>query len=143
MTRYFDSSALVTFLVEEPGTPFVRRLMASGTAATSRLSEVELTSAVARRLREGTVPRAHGERLTVNVHAAIQEMAVVELTPEVVFSARGLLLRHALRAGDAVQLASATWLQAQLGQPVPFVAFDQALVRVARAEGLTVIDSVK
>ena len=53
--------------------------------------------------------------------------------------ARALLLRHRLRAGDAVQLASCLYLQREMNQPLPFVAFDDRLAEAARHEGLTVV----
>lgn len=40
------------------------------------------------------------------------------MTPEIASDARTLLLRHPLRAGDAVQLANCLYLQRQLAQPV-------------------------
>jgi hypothetical protein len=64
---------------------------------------------------------------------------MVEMTQEITSDARTLLLRHPLRAGDAIQLASCIYLQRQPAQAVPFVAFDGRLVKAARAEGLTVI----
>jgi predicted nucleic acid-binding protein len=51
--------------------------------------------------------------------------------------AQSLLLRHALRSGDAVQLASCLYLQRETGERVPFAAFDERLNDAARAEGLT------
>lgn len=63
---------------------------------------------------------------------------VVELVPAVVTKARGLLLRHPLRAGDAVQLASCIVVQQEIGEPIPFVAFDDRLRSAAAAEGLAV-----
>lgn len=50
--------------------------------------------------------------------------------------ARSLLLRHPLRAGDAIQLASCLYLQRELAQPVPFIGFDDRRVEAARCEGL-------
>ena len=69
----------------------------------------------------------------------VPTLAVVEMIPEITADARALLLRHPLRAGDAIQLASCLYLQRQLAQPVPFVAFDRRLMGAAHAEGLTVI----
>jgi predicted nucleic acid-binding protein len=69
----------------------------------------------------------------------VPALAMVELSAEITGDARALLLRHTLRASDAVQLASCLYLQRQLVEPVPFVAFDGRLVLAARAEGLTVI----
>ena len=61
---------------------------------------------------------------------------VVELTPQIAEQARALLLRHELRAGDAIQLASGLFLQEQLSERVPFIAFDSRLGEAARLEGL-------
>lgn len=53
--------------------------------------------------------------------------------------ARALLVRHPLRAGDAIQLASALLLRRELAEPVTFAAYDDRLKAAARAEGLTVV----
>lgn len=47
-----------------------------------------------------------------------------------------VLRRHALRAGDAIQLASALDLRQRMTGPVEFVCFDQRLNAAARSEGL-------
>lgn len=139
MTRYFDASALVKRYVRESGSTTVRRLLASGTAATSRLSEVEVSSGIVRRAREGAFTIQQRDRMLAALVRDVPALAMVEMTPEITLDARTLLLRHPLRAGDAIQLASCRYLQRQLAQPVPFVAFDGRLVKAARAEGLTVI----
>ena len=139
MTRYFDASALVKRYVREKGSVAVRRLLASGIAATSRLSEVEVSSGVIRRAREGAFTTRRRDRILAALQRDVPALAIVEMSPEVTADARGLLMRHVLRAGDAVQLASCLYLQRQLAQPVPFVAFDNRLLQAARAEGLTVI----
>jgi hypothetical protein len=59
---------------------------------------------------------------------------VVEFTAEIATRAHQQLLRHPLRSGDAIQLASALWLL----QAIPLdhlVAFDVRLVTAATAEG--------
>lgn len=141
MTRYFDASALVKRYVREAGTNTVRRLLALGTAATSRLSEVEVSSAIVRRAREAAFTIEQRDRMLAALQRDVPALAIVELIPEITADARTLLLRHPLRAGDAVQLASCLYLQRQLAQPVPFVAFDGRLALAARAEGLTVVSA--
>lgn len=141
MTRYFDASALVKRYVREAGSTTVRRLLTSGTAATSRLSEAEVSSAIVRRAREGAFTMGQRDRLLAALQRDVPALAIVELIPEVTAEARILLLRHPLRAADAVQLASCVYLQRQLARPVPFVAFDARLVRAARAEGVAVISA--
>jgi hypothetical protein len=139
VTRYFDASALVKRYVRERGSLTVRRLLASGIAATSRLSEVEVSSGVIRRAREGAFTIRRRDRILSAFQGDVPALAIVEMTPEVTADAASLFLRHVLRAGDAVQLASCLYLQRHLAQPVPFVAFDTRLLQAARAEGLTVI----
>ena len=138
MTRYFDASALAKRYVRETGSTTVRRLLASGRAATSRLSYVEVSSAIVRRAREGAFTIDERDRMLAALQHDVPALAMVELTPEISADARTLLLRYPLRAGDAVQLASALYLQRQLARPVPFVAYDRRLVLAAHAEGLVV-----
>ena len=139
MTRYFDASALAKRYVRETGSPTVRRLLASGRAGTSRLSEVEVSSAIVRRAREGAFTIEERNRMLTALQHDVPALAMVELTPEIATDARTLLVRYPLRAGDAVQLASGMYLQRQLARAVPFVAYDRRLVHAARAEGLVVI----
>lgn len=139
MTRYFDASALAKRYVREAGTTSVRRLLSSGIAATSRLTEVEVTSAIARRAREGRVSPKQRDRILTALQHDVRALALVELTPEIAADARTLLLRYPLRAGDAVQLASCLYLQRQLARPIPFVAYDHRLVTAARAEAVEVL----
>jgi predicted nucleic acid-binding protein len=136
VTRYFDASALVKRYVRETGTTTVRRLLASAIPASSRLSEVEVSSGIIRRAREGAFTIRARDRMLAALQRDLPALAVIEMLPEVTADARALLLRHSLRASDAIQLASCLYLQRQLGQPVPFVAFDRRLVAAAHAEGL-------
>lgn len=117
----------------------MRRLLAAGQAAASRLSEVEVASALARRSREGAFSIRERDRALAAFMEDFAALIVVELTPEVAAGARDLLLRHRLRAGDAIQLASGLFLQRALRQPVPFVAFDDRLSSAARDEGMSVV----
>mgnify|MGYP001613534794 FL=1 len=66
-------------------------------------------------------------------------MYVVELSAEIAAAARALLLRHPLRASDAIQLASCLHLAEQLGAPAELVVYDVPLVTAARSEGLRVL----
>ncbi|PYU91477.1 MAG: hypothetical protein DMG08_15170 [Acidobacteria bacterium] len=61
----------------------------------------------------------------------------MELSAEICDATYDLLMRHRLRAGDAIQLASCIHLQKKVGAPVRFIAYDARLTDVARGEGLT------
>jgi predicted nucleic acid-binding protein len=138
VTRYFDASALAKRYLDEAGSAAVRRWSASGTVATSRLSEIEVTSAVERRIREGVLSRDDGSVISAALSRDLASMIVVELTADVATLAKDLLGRHPLRSGDAIQLATAVYLAGQLGRRPPFVVFDDCLAAAAAAEGLSV-----
>jgi len=123
--------------VRETGSDRVRDWLAAGTAATSRLTEVEVASALMRRWREGSFGAAARDRALAALVADLEALTLVEVAPPVTSRARRLLERHPLRAGDALQLASCLLLRDTTGGPVVFAAFDGRLNEAARAEGLT------
>jgi predicted nucleic acid-binding protein len=137
--RFVDASALVKRYVRETGSARVQSLLRSDDIAVSRLSAVEVVSAIARLSRDGAIAIPTRDRL---VRAYITDLAawhVVEITAELVDTGQQLLLRHPLRAGDAIQLAAAILLQRALGPDLTaFVAADSRLTTAALAEGLTV-----
>lgn len=98
---------------------------------------IEIASALARREREGAFTTAERDRAVRRLNADLAAYILVELTPELSADAQALLLRHALRSGDAIQLASCLYLQRETGQRLSFAAFDERLNNAARAEGLT------
>ena len=136
--RYFDASALAKRYVREKGSVKVRRLLSSDVPAASRLSAVEIASALMRRSREGAFSDTERDRAFAALDADMLAMLVVELTAEVVARARELLRRHPLRAGDAIQLASYLYLREELSEQALFVVFDDRLAAAARAEGAAV-----
>ena len=136
--RYFDASALVKRYVRETGSLKVRRLLSTDVSATSRLSAVEITSALTRRAREGAFPDAERDRAITSLERDLSSLLVVELTPDVVKRAQTLLRRWPLRSGDAIQLASCLYLKGELDEPIAFVAYDARLIDAARREGLRI-----
>jgi predicted nucleic acid-binding protein len=125
--------------VQEAGSASVRRQLRTGRIATSRLSAIEVVSALARRERERAFTAAERDRALKRLNADLAACILVELTAELTADAQMLLIRHSLRSGDAVQLASCLYLQRETGERISFAAFDDRLTRAARAEGLTLI----
>ena len=136
--RYFDASALAKRYVREKDSTKVRRLLSGDVPATSRLSAVEIVSALMRRSREGTLSGKNRDRALTVLDTDLAAMLIVELTPEIVTRAQALLRRHPLRAGDAIQLASCLQLKEELDDETVFVAFDAQLVAAARDEHVRV-----
>jgi predicted nucleic acid-binding protein len=120
----------------EPGAERVRALLGGTLLATSRITEVEVASALARRCREGALPSAERDRAVAALHRDLTRMHVVELSPEVVSRVVALLCRLPLRAADAVQLASCLELRHRLEAACLFVCCDDRLLAAARQEGL-------
>jgi predicted nucleic acid-binding protein len=137
---FADASALVKRYVRERHSASVRRLVAAGPVAISRLSGVEVPSALARLAREGRLsPRAR-DRALAAFTADLASWHVVEVTAAVTALARTQLLRYDLRAGDAIQLASALWLRQAVALS-GLLAFDTRLVAAAAAEGFAMPNS--
>jgi len=143
---YLDSSAALKRYIDEPGSAWLRAVVDiafSPVLFVSRLITVEVTSALNRRLREGTLTPAD-YALTQNVFRGdcLNEYKLIPPTDAVLEAACSLLERHPLRAYDAVQLASALTAQQFLrerGYPVlTFLGADDRLNAAAAAEGLQV-----
>ena len=141
MSAYFDASALAkAYVLGEPHRDLVLNLLALPGAATCRLSEVEVASALCRRAREGTLAPSDRDLALDAFRQDLARWIVVETTPNLAAATWPLLARHPLRAGDATQLAAALLLRARIGRAVTFVVFDARLAATARAEGFDVVD---
>lgn len=134
---YFDSSALVKRYVDEIGSGVVRRRAAWDRVFTSRLTEVEVVSAVHRRVRQGSISASDRDEALSRFESDWRLIRSVEVTTDILDAAKTLLARHPLSAADALQLASALFLRQELQVPVEIVVFDGRLTDAAREEGLT------
>lgn len=143
MTAFADSSALVTLYSEEPGRDRARHVLG---LAVSDVARVEVPSAFWTKVRTGELAEADAVLLETWFAADWYgdgehppRFAAVAASPAVLERAAGLVARHALRALDAIQLASA--LAAREADPDlrAFLGFDARLNRAAAAEGFTVV----
>ncbi|TVR49022.1 MAG: PIN domain-containing protein [Puniceicoccaceae bacterium] len=139
--RFWDTSAIVTLLAEEPDSPKrAEQLTADPVMAVWWAAPVECESAIQRRLREGSLDRA-GARLAQDRlellagawHEVIPTFAVRKLS-------RRLLRTHSLRAADALQLAAALTLAEAGFERLAFICADDQLNRAAEKENLRVFD---
>ena len=119
MTTFCDASAILKQYVPEVGAAAVAEL--DGRLVVSDLSSVEVPSAIWRKQRMGELAAedasvlvaAFGHDLRGGTYEA-PRYATVALGNAVLTRAAGLLPRHELRAGDAIQLASAIAARASL-----------------------------
>jgi predicted nucleic acid-binding protein len=78
--RFFDASALVKRYALEEGSTLAGQYLREGPAAESRLSEAEVSSALARRKRAGEISPPDYERALGALLADLTRLTVVELT---------------------------------------------------------------
>lgn len=133
---YFDASALVKLVVEEPGTDLASELWDGCDAAlSSRLAYPEVRAALAAAGRNHDLDEGGVVEATLAWAEFWASIRPVELTDLVERHAGDLAQRHALRGADAVHLASAL----AVGDPgLVVVAWDKRLHAGAAAEGLAV-----
>ena len=149
MAIYFvDSSALVKRYIQEVGTSWVRRLTRQAAANhiyLARITVVEVTSAIARRRKGGTVLPARASSMLSEFRKHMAgRYTMIEITPVLVANAAKLANSRELRAYDAVQLSAAFTVNAHaiaIGlRGVVLVSSDKDLNDAAVAEGFTVED---
>lgn len=141
---YLDASALVKRYVDEVGSDWLRRLVDPAHDSAlfiSQMAIVEVMSAFARRMREGSLTwQAFATSRDAFWGDCYREYSVVPPSQSLVELACALLERHPLRAYDAMHLATAMNVQQFLdaqGYPLcTFVSADEQLNRAAVAERL-------
>jgi len=142
--RFLESSSLIKIFIHEVASPVLRAFVdASGNDlnAFSLLAEVEVRSALHRRLRNHQITNRQLRIAMANLDWVLQTWVRVPLNERVVRSASGVIASHALRSLDALQLASALMLREQpyfLGHEFLFIAADTRLLAAASAEALPI-----
>lgn len=108
MITYIDTSSFFKLLVLEEGTETIEKLWAETAAlAAARLLQVETHSALAQGIRLGHLSNLQLSKARGVFKALWDEIIVVELTPRVADKACELASIVSLRALDAIHLASA------------------------------------
>jgi predicted nucleic acid-binding protein len=139
--KYWDSSALVPLLLEEPRTRDLQKLLSADfELVTWWGSRVECHSALYRHVHSGrlapTVAAAAGSVLAA-LAARWLEIGASEIVRE---TAERLLRGHPLRTGGALQLAAATVAADFRPTTLEIVCCDHRLATAAGREGFTVQD---
>jgi uncharacterized protein len=140
---FLDTSAVVKRYVQETGTAWIRTLAAPATGNfiyLARITEVEVTSALARRRGQPglSIAQAVGA-LGIFRQDFAQDYRIVEITALLLQRAALLADTHALRGYDAVQLAAALEVRLQIPALI-LVSADTELNNAATAEVLPLED---
>ena len=134
--KFWDSSAVVPLLVPEVMSGSVQRLYEDDPVmAAWWATEIECTSAIARRQRLGQLPEDVAAEGFVRLTALREGWHEVEPGEELRESAKRLLRDHDLRTTDALQLAAAVYVAEARPSTLEFVSLDDRLLAAARREG--------
>jgi predicted nucleic acid-binding protein len=142
---YADSSVLVKRHAAETGSTWFQNLVlpvSNNSIITAKLSVVEVVSAFNRRKREATISQIDYNDFAKDFSTiSNNEYHLLELSDFVITESQRLLENYPLRAGDAIQLATAIYARnmlqnSQLSAPI-FLASDNKLLDAAIVEGFT------
>jgi uncharacterized protein len=138
--RFWDSSALVPLVIDEPTSETMRQLARDDSETVVWMfSSVELVSALARigRSSSGLEDLLGGiRRDALNLVRRYRTVTQVDAVRQ---RAERLVSVHALTAADALQLAAALVVSREQPETIEFVTLDKVLARAARLEGFPVI----
>ena len=139
--RFWDASAVVPLVVAEPGSRHVERWAKEDPGIVAWWgTEVECASAIARLERDGLLDESAVEAALAGLAQLTRGWIEIEPSDVVRETARRLLRVHALRAGDALQLAAAPVASDRRPASLEFVTLDDRLAAAARREGFVVRD---
>lgn len=138
--KFWDTSAVVPLLVEEPVTEACQAIYREDSAViVAWTTLVECGSAIARAEREGLVGQPEATEAFDRLDDLARRWFEVEPSADVREIARRLLRVHRLRAADAIQLASATLAAERRPASVVLVTEDGRLEAAALREGFRVL----
>lgn len=134
--KFWDSSAVVPLLVPEVMSGSVQRLYEDDPViAAWWATEIECTSAIARRQRLGELPEDVAAEGFVRLKALREGWHEVEPGEELREAAKRLLRVHDLRTADALQLAAAVYVAEARPSTLEFISLDDRLLAAAHREG--------
>ena len=136
MIVYFDTSAFIPLIIDEPNSDSCDRLWNEATRTVSiNLLYVEARAALARAHRLGRLSRGGLASAVALLDDLSAQVDHVEVTERLVGTAGALAEEQQLRGYDAVHLAAA---QAVADADTVFASGDQQLIAAASHLGLTV-----
>lgn len=139
MVIFWDTSAIVPLLLDEPLSETSRTIAQEAPILVWWGTSTECLSALARREREGSLAQPALEAARQRLDLLQQSWSEILATEDVRQYAARVLLRHPLRAADALQLGAALRWANGLPQDHRFLTFDSRLAEAARKEGFRLV----
>jgi uncharacterized protein len=136
---YFDTSVLVKRYVNEQGSMHARTLLRQYRFLSSAIAPVEVLSALSRRRHAGDLAERHFAAILSRLLADRSYWELVEVSPPILARAEELVMTTALRALDAVHVASALIFRGSSGFRISFITADERQREAVGQLGLVVI----
>jgi predicted nucleic acid-binding protein len=137
--KFWDSSAIVPLLVDEPTSPELLSLLREdGGLMVWWGAPLECGSAIARREREGHLASSAANAAFARMRSLQLSWTEVEPSARVRDIALRILRTHSLRASDSLQLAAARIAAEDDPHTLCFVCLDERLALAAQREGFIV-----
>lgn len=137
MIAYFDTSAIVPLIIEEPGSEACASAWDDASRVSStRLLYVEARAALAQARRTGRATARQVRAAVGELDERYAEFDLIEVDDTLVRGAGELADAHGLRGYDAVHLAAATQIAAD---DLVLVAGDRILLAAAAAVGISTV----
>ncbi len=141
---FLDTSALVKRYVPEIGSEWILSITDPATNSDlviSQITWVEVHSAFARRLRDGSLSAERFDLIGQKVREDFEnEYRIIDIDRTLIETEGELVMQYPLRAYDSVQLASALRFQSTLvsvsDTQLIFVSADNRLLDIAQSAGL-------
>jgi uncharacterized protein len=136
---YFDTSALIPLLVDEPGSDRAARLWdVADNVVAVRLIYAEARAALAQAARTGRLATADLTTAIDGLEGLYASLDLLEVDEHLVRRAGELAQQHALRGYDAIHLAAAERVR---DDATVMVAGDRGLCAAAGALGMAIADT--
>jgi uncharacterized protein len=138
--RFWDSSAIVPLLVEEPSTERITQLLREGPEMIVWWGTlVECASALSRIEREGHLTASETAQSFKRLDTLAANWIQIEPVDEIRVIARRFLRVHPLRSADALQLAAAFIASENRPNTLEVVTLDERLNTIAEKEGFLTV----
>jgi predicted nucleic acid-binding protein len=139
MICYFDTSAFVPLLIDEPSSAACRRLWDDAEdVTTSQLLYVEAAAALAQAVRTRRITAAREAAALRELDRFWRDFHIIEATNQLIGRAAELTSSHCLRAYDAVHCATAEEVN---DHDLVFASGDSQLLKASRSLGFSTADT--
>ncbi len=143
MVIFWDTSAVVPLLVAESTSAPILELARTSSLLVWWGTSIECFSAIARRESDATLTPTAADQARQRLKLLREGWSEVLPSEQVRDNAERVLLRHPLRAADALQLGAALRWAENHPRGHRFHSLDARLNQAARKEGFEIVDAIK